>query len=258
MPGFESLTPLFICWIALVIVLAGFVQGALGLGFPLIATPLIAFFTDIRTAVIIVLLPCVATILVTMWKAPLLMQALKRFWTMPLWAFGGAAVGTRLFIEYPDFPYALLLAGIIVVYLNLGRFSGAQSRMVNEHPQLFGAAAGIAAGLCEGTANVAAPPLVIYYLALGLQPAMLVQALNICFITGKSTQFVTLGAAGGVTAAQWLTTAPLMVLGAAGALHGMKVRSRLDAPTYRVWLRRALFGVAVMLCAQYAYGLARG
>jgi uncharacterized membrane protein YfcA len=257
MPGFETLTPLFICWIAAVVVLAGFVQGALGLGFPLIATPLIAFFTDIRTAVVIVLLPCVAAILVSMWKAQFLPQALRRFWAMPLYALAGAIVGTRLFIAYPDFPYALLLAGVIVVYLNLDRLGRTDWRVIREHPRLSGVFFGTAAGVCEGTANVASPPLVIYYLALGLQPALLVQALNICFLTGKTTQFVTLTAAGGVTATQWLTTAPLMALAGAGALHGMRIRDRLDAPTYRRWLKRALFGVAVMLCAQYAYGLLR-
>jgi hypothetical protein len=60
-----------------------------------------------------------------------------------------------------------------------------------------------------------------------------------------------------VTATQWLITTPLMALAGAGALHGMRIRDRLDAPTYRRWLKRALFGVAVMLCGQYVYGLAR-
>jgi uncharacterized membrane protein YfcA len=256
MPGFETLSALLVCWIAVVVVLAGFVQGALGLGFPIIATPLIAFFTDIRTAVVIVLLPCVAAILVSMWKAPLLTQALRRFWPMPLCAFGGAVLGTRLFIAYPDFPYALLLAGVILAYLNLDRLGRTEWRAIRERPRLSGVFFGAAAGVCEGTANVASPPLVIYYLALGLPPALLVQALNICFITGKATQFVTLTAAGGVTAAQWLMTAPLMALAAVGALYGMRIGSRLDAPTYRRWLKRALFAVAVMLCAQYGYAFA--
>src|SRR5215207_3077347 len=138
MAGFENLTPLVLVWIAAVIVLAGFVQGALGLGFPIVATPLIAMATDIRTAVIVVLLPCAATIALVMARAPLLLDTLRRFWGMPVAAFFGAAVG-----------------------------------------MVFGTAAGVS----EGTANVAAPPLVIYYLALGLPPVMLVQALNICFLT---------------------------------------------------------------------------
>ena len=54
MPGFETLTPALVAWIAAVMLVAGLIQGALGLGFPTLATPLIALVTDIRTAVVIV------------------------------------------------------------------------------------------------------------------------------------------------------------------------------------------------------------
>lgn len=253
MPGFESVTPLVVVWIAAVILFAGFVQGALGLGFPMVATPLIAFTTDIHTAVIVVLLPCIACIVVTMWKAPGLTDALARFWMMPLAAFVGAALGTRLFVFYPGFPYTLLLAAVILIYLNLERFGRSDWPFVRRHTRTSGACFGIAAGLCEGTANIAAPPLIVYYLALGLTPAMLVQALNICFITGKATQFVTLATAGGVGATQWLVTAPLMVVSAAGALYGSQMRERIDALTYRRWLRRALLAIAIVLCVQFAW-----
>lgn len=251
MPGFEAVTPLIVVWIAAVILFGGFVQGALGLGFPMVATPLIAFATDIHTAVIVVLLPCIACIVVTMWKAPALREAFAMFWMMPLAAFVGAAVGTRLFVLHPAFPYPLLLAAVIVVYLNLDRFGRSDWPVIARHRRTSGVFFGIAAGLSEGTANVAAPPLIVYYLALGLSPAILVQALNICFITGKTTQFVTLATVGGVSATQWVVTMPLMAASAAGALYGSKVRSRIDALTYRRWLRHALLAIAVLLCVQY-------
>ena len=256
MPGFESITPLLALWIAVVILFAGFVQGALGLGFPMVATPLIAFSTDIHTAVIIVLLPCIACILVTMWKSPGLRETLSQFWMMPLWAFTGALIGTRVFVLYPAFPYTLLLAAVIFAYLNLERLGRTDWPLVKRHRALAGMLFGIAAGLTEGTANVAAPPLIVYYLALGLEPALLVQALNICFITGKTTQFFTLNAVGGVSATQWLVTTPLMAASAAGALYGSTIRSRIDALTYRRWLKHALLAIAVVLCAQYIWGAA--
>jgi uncharacterized membrane protein YfcA len=253
MPGFESVTPLLAVWIVVVILFAGFVQGALGLGFPLVATPLIAFSTDIHTAVVIVLLPCIACIVVTMWKAPGLRETLSQFWMMPLWAFVGALLGTRLFVAYPEFPYALLLAAVIFVYLNLERLGRAEWPLVKRHKALAGMVFGVAAGLSEGTANVAAPPLIVYYLALGLDPGLLVQALNICFITGKTTQFFTLAATGGVTATQWLVTLPLIAASATGTLYGSTIRNRIDALTYRRWLKHALLSIAVVLCVQFAW-----
>jgi hypothetical protein len=255
MPGFESLTPALIAWIVAVTIVSGVVQGALGLGFPTLATPLIAVVTDIRTAVIIVLLPCIAAVAANVVRSGHLRQALAEFWMMPLYMVAGAAVGTRLFIAFPEFPYALLLAVVIVVYLNLERIGRGESKLVRDHRRPFGAAFGLLAGLSEGTANVAAPPLVVYYLAAGVQPVIIVQALNICFLTGKTTQFATLATVGGVSTTQWAITLPLAAVAAAGALYGIRIRSRIDAPTYKRWLRGALWGIAAILVAQYLYGV---
>lgn len=254
MPGFETLTLALIAWVAVVMLLSGVVQGALGLGFPTVATPLIALVTDIRTAVIMVLLPCIATILVSMLGSGSLRRALAEFWMMPLYMVAGAAIGTRFFIAYPQFPYALLLAAVILIYLNLDRLGRTEWQRVRRHQRKFGLLFGLTAGISEGTANVAAPALIVYYLAIGVQPTLFVQALNICFLTGKTTQFATLASAGGVTAMQWAITLPLAVVAAAGAGYGIRIRSRIDAPTYRRWLRGALFAIALILVAQYVYG----
>ncbi len=253
LPGFESLTLPLLAWIAVVIFVAGVSQGALGIGFPTIATPLIALVADIRTAVIIVLLPCVAAIVATALRGYPLRRVLAEFWMMPLYMMLGAGVGTRLFIAYPAFPYALLLAAVIVIYLNLDRFGRSEWPVVQRHKGPFGFVFGVLAGLFEGTANVAAPPLIVYYLAIGIEPLMLVQALNICFFVGKSTQFATLATAGGVTATQWAMTLPFAVLAGAGATYGISIRSRIPAATYRQWLKGALLVMAVILIGQYLY-----
>jgi uncharacterized protein len=251
----ESLTPALIAWVVVVMIVSGFVQGALGLGFPTIATPLIALVADIRTAVVMVLLPCIVTVLVSTIRSGFLRQALAEFWMMPFYMLLGAALGTRLFILYPQFPYALLLAGVIFVYLNLDRLGRTEWKLVRRHKRTFGVLFGVTAGISEGTANVAAPPLIVYYLALNVQPTILVQALNICFLSGKTTQFATLASAGGVGAAQWAMTLPLAAVAAAGGWYGIRIRDRIDALTYRQWLRRALFAIAIILIAQYGYGL---
>ena len=253
MPGFESLTVPLVAWIVAVVIVSGIVQGALGLGFPTLATPLIALVTDIRTAVIIVLLPCIATVVTGLVRSGFLREALASFWMMPIYMLAGAAIGTRLFIAYPDFPYALLLAGLIVAYLNLGRIGSGEWKLVRNRKGAFGAVFGLAAGLTEGTANVAAPALVVYYLAIGVPTTLFAQALNICFMTGKSTQFVTLASAGGVGVTQWLMTLPLAAIAAGGTVYGITIRNRIDAETYRRWMRGALWVIAGILVAQAGY-----
>jgi uncharacterized membrane protein YfcA len=124
---------------------------------------------------------------------------------------------------------------------------------VRRHERAFAPLSGFTSGMFEGTANVAAPPLIIYYLALGLTPVMLVQALNICFLVGKTTQLTILATRGGVGLEEWLATLPLAAIGVAGSIIGVRIRNRIDASTFRVWVKRALLVIALGLIAQYVY-----
>ena len=146
-----------------------------------------------------------------------------------------------------------LLAAIILLYLNLDRISRGEWPLIRRHERAFAPLAGAAAGLFEGTANVAAPPLIIYYLALGLTPVMLVQALQICFVIGKTTQFAVLTAGGGVAWTQWIATLPLAGASIAGVLVGTRLRGRIHSGVFRVWVKRALLVIALVLLGQYAY-----
>ena len=95
MPGFEFLSFPTVVWIAVVLAFAGMVQGALGLGFPMVATPMIAAVTDMRTAVILVLLPCVATTVTNVVRSGPILATLRRFWFMPFCMLAGAATGAH-------------------------------------------------------------------------------------------------------------------------------------------------------------------
>jgi uncharacterized membrane protein YfcA len=255
MTGLETLPLGMILWITLAIVLAGFSQGALGFGFPFIATPVVAMAVDMRTAVVIVLLPTLATVAITLVTSGPLGPVLKRFWMMPVFATAGALAGTWIFVAAPDAPYQLLLALIIVIYLNLDRLTRSEQPLIRRHERAFAPLAGTVAGLFEGTANVAAPPLIIYYLALGLGPALMVQAMQICFLVGKTTQFAVLTLHGGVSSAQWLATLPLAVVAVAAGFAGVRVRNRIDATRFRHWVKRALALIAFALLVQYVFRL---
>jgi uncharacterized membrane protein YfcA len=249
----ESLSLALLLWLACVILVAGLLQGALGFGFPFVATPLIAMVTDIRTAIIIVLLPTVATICVALFTSGPLRATLARFWMMPLYMILGSGAGTWVFVSAPDAPYTLVLALLTLFYLNLDRLGRTEWSLVRRHERVFAPLSGITAGVFEGTANIAAPPLIIFYISLGLTPALLVQALNICFLVGKTTQFTVLATHGGVGMSEWLATLPFVAIGVAGSFIGVRIRNRIDAVTFRVWVKRALFVIALGLLGQYAY-----
>jgi len=82
-----------------------------------------------------------------------------------------------------------------------------------------------------------------------------VQALNMCFLVGKTTQFTVLATHGGVGMSEWLATLPFVAIGVAGSFIGVRIRNRIDAATFRVWVKRALFVIALGLLGQYAWSL---
>ena len=253
---FDTLAVELLAWVACVVLIAGLLQGALGFGFPFVATPLIALMSDMRTAIVLVLLPTLATICVALFTSGPLRATLARFWMMPLYMILGSAAGTWVFVSAPDAPYTLVLALLTLFYLSLDRLGRAEWAVVKRNERAFAPLSGLTAGIFEGTANVAAPPLIILYLSLSLTPTMLVQALNICFLAGKTTQFTVLTLRGGVGMDEWLATLPLVAIGVAGSFAGVRIRNRIDAATFRLWVKRALFAIALVLLGQYVYSLA--
>src|SRR5690606_18269641 len=113
------------------------------------------------------------------------------------------------------------------------------SPAIRAHRHKSGVLFGFLGGVFEGSVNIAAPPLLIYFLSLGLAPVALVKALNLCFVTGKTTQLSTLVAAGDVATGVWLSTLPLCAAGVATSLVGTRIRNRVEAATYRRWLKYA-------------------
>ena len=87
---------------------------------------------------------------------------------------------------------------------------------------------------------------------------MMVQAMQLCFLVGKTTQFTVLTLHGGVTSAQWIATLPFCVVAVAAGFAGARIRDRIDALVFRRWVRRALWITALALLVQYVYLWARG
>jgi uncharacterized membrane protein YfcA len=249
----ESLSPSLVAWVLFTIVVASLIHGALGFGFPFVATPLMAMATDMRTAVVTLVIPTLAVTVLNVAMTGPIVPVVRRFWVIPLASIGGSVVGTWIFIVTPGAPYTLVLALVTFAYLNLGRLGLEEIPFVQRHERLFAPIVGFAAGLFEGTVNVAVPPLIIFYLALGLAPAVMVQALSICFIVSKLTQFGMLATHGGVAPLEWLATLPIALVAMVVFVAGLRVRARGTAEAYRGWVRRALFVIALVLLLQHVH-----
>ena len=94
----------------LVLALAAFVQGVFGLGFAMIATPLLALFLDYQAAVLVAAIPLF--VLAVYWLAVNRLYLFRSGipWTLLPGIMTGAALGVALQISLPQRVSLLLLA----------------------------------------------------------------------------------------------------------------------------------------------------
>ena len=240
-----------LAYIALVCVLAGLAHGALGFGFPLVATPLVALVIDMKSAITLLAPVTLALVVISALRGGKLGALLRRFWFMPFGIALGAWLGTQVLLAAPPEPFLLVLALVLVLYLNLDRVGRGESALVQRLRAPFGFAFAFLAGVCEAIANVAGPVLFVYFMLLGAAPSQIVQTLNMCFTVGKGSQVLTLAGAGALSGA-WVMVASLSVPSVAALAAGMRMRERIDAQTYRAWLRKALWVMVVLLLVQFS------
>jgi uncharacterized membrane protein YfcA len=241
-----------LAFLAAVCLIAGFAHGALGFGFPIVATPLVALVIDIKSAIALLAPVTLVLVVLSMLRGGPLSKIAREFWYLPLALAAGAFAGTRFLIAAPPEPFLLVLAGVLVLYLNLDRLERGRSDTVARRRAAFGVLFGFVAGAFEAMANVAGPVLLVFFMLLGLGPLQLVQTLNFCFTFSKGAQVATWAASGLITPATWSAVAVLTVPSVSTFYWGARLRERLDAATYRRWLRAALWAMAAMLVLQFA------
>ncbi len=240
-----------LAWIAFVMLVGGFAHGMIGFGFPIIATPLLTLALPMKQTILVLLVPTLVMIILNALRGGRFRESIGRYWYLPLLLMIGAFAGTRLLIVAPNEPFVLLLAAVLFVYLNMERLGKTNVRVVCEHPQASAVVFGLVAGVFEGTANVSGPPLLVYFLLIGLSPRAIVQTLNFAFVAGKFSQTVTWTVSGGISLAEWAQTLPWVLLAAVTLVFGRRIHDRISTYTYMRWLRGFLWGMVALLIAQF-------
>ena len=97
---FEVISPSEYAAFALIAVFAGFVHGSIGLGFPLLSTAMLSTFVDLRTAILITLIPTVTVNIISIVRGGNWRKSIGRFWPLALWCLLGSVVGAWVIVHY--------------------------------------------------------------------------------------------------------------------------------------------------------------
>lgn len=237
--------------VSAILALAGLIHGVFGIGFPMIATPLLALFMDVQSAVLITLFPTIAVNLLSIYRGGGWGDSIGRFWPLALFAFIGSVVGTNLLVISDPEPFRLVLAAVIILYLNLNRLTQLHMDWIKDHIYLSMLLFGLVAGMFGGSVNVMVPILMIFTLELGLAMTVMIQTFNLCFLSGKAAQVGVFYGAGLVDMELVSTIAIGLVLAVLALRVGMALRERLNSDLYQKMLRKLLLLMASILIGQF-------
>lgn len=231
---------------------AGITQGTLGFGFPALATPVLVLLTDVKTAIILNLLPNFTLNLISILRGGNWGESIGKYWPVAAYVLAGSVVGTQFLIYAPADPVRLLLAASLFAYLYQHKLTRLDWSWITRRPRLAALVFGLSGGFFSGSVNQSLPPLLIYFTRLAVPTVVMTQALNLCFIGGKTVQAIALGTAGEIQLASALANIPLTGVALGGLYVGALIHDRFSRETYNRVLRGVLFGIAVLLVVQGA------
>lgn len=234
-----------------VMLFAGLVHGTLGLGFPMVATPMLAVSFDVRTAILVTLLPTVAVNVMSLWNSRESLQEARRYLPLTGFTLLGSIVGAYILAVTDPDPFRLLLAGLILLYLWTSQTGRVSIRWINSHFISAMIVFGFLAGLSGGTTNVMVAVLIIFFLSLNVPRMIMVPALNSCFLVGKISQIAVLSIAGLVSMSLIVETAPLALAAVVALIFGQTLREKIAIEVYRKILQILLAVLAIVLIVQF-------
>ncbi|MBI4571830.1 MAG: sulfite exporter TauE/SafE family protein [candidate division NC10 bacterium] len=184
--------------------LASYIKGTTGMGFPLVATPMVAMLVDVRTAYALLLMPNILMDVFQIGRAGLPWPLWRRLAPLLGTTVIGVFLGTRIMIAIPERAILLALAGMILVFLASTRMR-VELRVPPEWESWLGPLTGLVGGVLNGVTNVFSPIGAIYLLALQFDKRDFVKGIASMLLAAKVSQLVAIARWGLYTPAilQW-------------------------------------------------------
>lgn len=210
-----------------VVLVAAFLKGVIGFGFPTTATTLLALFLDVKTAVALVILPNIVMDVVQMVRRGHLLATARRLAATLVAGAAGIVVGTRLLVTLPAWVATLVLGlfTLTFVALNATRFT---PTLAPRWERTLGPLVGLVSGIVGGLTNTPGTALVIFFYALGFPKHEFVRAIALSFVVLKATQLAAVAHYGLLSGGLFAVSAGLTLVALLAFGLGLRVQDRLD------------------------------
>lgn len=228
---------------------AAFVKGATGLGFPLIATPMVALLLDIRIAVTILILPNLLMDVTQVFRDGFPSAILRRFKSMIGLTIVGVFFGTMVLVLLPLWTLNLCLGVMVLVFVtsNLLKLDFTISAAAEK---ILSPIFGLVSGFLNGMTNAAGPTLAIYFYSLKLEKRDFVKSVATIFLITKATQLVAVSTWNLFNRDTLTLSLQVVLFTMLGFFAGLKTQDRVNQKTFSRGLMVLLTLVGIILIAR--------
>jgi uncharacterized membrane protein YfcA len=231
------------------LLLAAFVKGASGLGFPLIATPMVALLLDIRVAITILLIPNIVMDIAQVFRDGFPLAVLRRFAWFFLATIAGVFLGTAVLVNLPLWILNFCLGTMILVFVafNLLKFEFGITPGLEKRLSL---PVGFISGFLNGLTNAAGPALAIYLYSLRLEKREFIKSIATIFVFTKMSQLAAVSSWNLFNGSTLMLSLQVTLFVLAGFYAGIKTQDRINQQTFNRALLILLFVIGVTLLAR--------
>lgn len=226
---FDATTVLVVCGVFLV---AGAVKGVIGLGLPTVSLGLLAVAFDLKTAMVLLVVPSFVT---NLWQALVGGHAkaiLNRLWPFLLMATVTVWIGVTALTRVNPSLLTALLGAQLVIYA-LVSLGGVRLAVPVRHEGWAGSLIGSVNGVLTGMTGSSVVPGVMFLQAIGLPRDALIQAMGILFAASTLALAAALQQANFLTADHGILSSAAVLPAIAGMVGGQWIRKGLSEQRFR-------------------------
>ena len=232
--------------VAASLLVAAYVKGTTGMGFPLIATPMVALLLDIRTAIVILIVPNILMDMTQIARGGFSARIFRRFTWLFVLTILGVFLGTKILITLPIWILNVALGTMVLAFVgsNLSRFSFHTS---SRWEPAVSPIAGFITGLLNGMTNAGGPALAIYLYSLRLPKTEFIKSIATIFFVTKVSQLVAVSTWNLFTAGTIRLSLAVTLFILLGFYAGLKTQDRVNQQMFNRGLLTLLFVIGVVL-----------
>src|SRR3990172_4560090 len=232
--------------VGVALLFAAFVKGTSGMGFPLIATPMVALLLDIRVAITILLIPNIVMDVAQVFRGGFPAAMLRRFAWFFVLTIAGVFLGTKALVTLRLWALNLGL-GIMVFAFVISNWLRLEFTISPRLEKILNPPAGFISGFLNGITNAAGPPLAIYLYSLRLEKREFVKSIATMFIVTKVSQLAAVSTWNLFNRSTLVLSLEVTLFILLGFYGGLKLQDRINKETFSRWLLVPLFILCIPL-----------